>query len=38
MPTCVLILPIYLLMVKLGLFDTLWSTILTHIGWVAPLI
>lgn len=37
MPTCVLILPIYLLMVKLGLFDTLWSTILTHVGWVAPL-
>lgn len=37
MPTCVLILPIYLLMVKIGLFNTLWSTILTHIGWVAPL-
>lgn len=37
MPTCVLILPIYLLMVKAGLFNSLWSTILTHIGWVAPL-
>ena len=37
MPTCVLILPIYLLMVKVGLYDTLWWTILTHIGWVAPL-
>lgn len=37
MPTCVLILPIYLMMVKIGLYDSLWSTILTHIGWVAPL-
>ncbi len=37
MPTCVLILPIYLLMVKLRLYNTLWSTILTHIGWTAPM-
>ena len=37
MPTCVMILPIYLVMVKLGLYDTLWSTILTHIGWTAPM-
>ena len=32
MPTCVMILPIYLVMVKVGLYDTLWSTILTHIS------
>ena len=37
MPTCVMILPIYLVMVKVGLYDTLWSTILTHIGWTAPM-
>ena len=37
MPTCVMILPIYLIMVKVGLYDTLWSTILTHIGWTAPM-
>ncbi|MFA6706638.1 MAG: carbohydrate ABC transporter permease [Sphaerochaetaceae bacterium] len=37
MPTCVLILPIYLFMVKIGLYNTLWSTILTHIGWTAPM-
>ncbi len=35
MPTCVMILPIYLVMVKLC--DTLWSTIFTHIGWTAPM-
>ena len=37
MPTCVMILPIYLVMVKLRLYDTLWSTIFTHIGWTAPM-
>ena len=37
MPTCVMILPIYLVMVKLKLYDTLWSTIFTHIGWTAPM-
>lgn len=37
MPTCVLVLPIYLFMVKLGLYNTLWSTILTHVGWTAPM-
>ncbi len=37
MPTCVMILPIYLVMVKLKLYDTLWSTIYTHIGWTAPM-
>ena len=36
-PTCVMILPIYLVMVKIHLYDTLWSTILTHIGWSAPM-
>ena len=37
MPTCVMILPIYLVMVRLKLYDTLWSTIFTHIGWTAPM-
>ena len=37
MPTCVMILPIYLVMVKVKLYDTLWSTIFTHIGWTAPM-
>lgn len=37
MPVCILILPIYLLMVKINLFDTLWATILPHIGWAAPM-
>ena len=37
MPTCVMILPIYLVMVKLRLYDTLWSTIFTHIGGTAPM-
>ena len=32
-----MILPIYLVMVKAGLYDTLWATILTHIGWTAPM-
>ena len=32
-----MILPIYLVMVKLKLYDTLWSTIFTHIGWTAPM-
>jgi len=37
MPTAIMILPIYLVMVKVGLYDTLWSTILVHIGWTAPM-
>ena len=36
-PTCILMLPVYLLMVKVGLIDTTAAMILTHIGWSASL-
>jgi len=37
MPTFVLLFPVYLIMNRMGLHDTLWSVILPHIGWTVPL-
>ena len=36
-PNSILILPIYMMMVKFKVWNTLWSLILTFIGWSAPL-
>ncbi len=37
MPVFVLLFPVYVMMQKLHLHDTLWATILPHIAWVAPM-